>query len=633
MTVLEGARPTEAVGDVSEDRRHPVAAVPVAGFGSGSRGSPTWIRAVLLLLLVSTGVAYLWGLGDSRWANSYYSAAVLAGTRSWRAFFFGSADAANFISVDKPPLSLWVMGMSARIFGFNAWSLLVPQALEGVAAVGLLFATIRRWFSDVAALLAAFVMAATPVAVLMFRYNNPDALLTLLLVAAAYATVRSIEHASTKWLVIAAFVLGMAFLTKMMQASLVVPAFAGSYLLAAPAPLRQRIRQLSLAALALVVSSAWWPLIVQLTPSADRPYVGGTTDNSIVNLIFGYNGVGRLSGDEASGGVRHLSDAANSTDPVGLMRLFDRGMGGQVSWLIPAALLFAAVALWWTRRAPRTDPSRAAVVLWGGWLIVTALVFSFARGIIHPYYAVVLAPAIGAIVGIGTTMLWQCRDRLGARLALAIALGSSSAWADVLLSRTVVWLPWLGATIFVAGLAIATLLVSGKLSTPTRAGFVGVLAIALASAGPLAFSWNTVASPHTGADPLAGPPLLFSAPSADDSFPDRQLTAVLTSARSHSRWLAAVVSSRIAADDELATGDPVMGIGGYHGTLSVPSLRTFQRDVDRGMIRFFVTTPGVAASPATSGDRITRWVRTNFPSRTIGGARVYDLQPHGRTRR
>ncbi|HWD52561.1 MAG TPA: glycosyltransferase family 39 protein, partial [Acidimicrobiales bacterium] len=372
---------------------------------SGKPGDPRWVRPTLLLLLSLTGLGYLWALGDSGWANSFYSAAVQAGTKSWKAFFFGSSDASNFITVDKPPASLWVMELSARLFGVNSWSILVPQALEGVAAVGVLYATVRRWFSPAAALLAGAVLAMTPVAVLMFRFNNPDALLVLLLTVAAYATVRALERAQTVWLMVAMACIGTGFITKMLQAFVLVPVIGLVYLLFAPTPVGRRIRQLLLAAVALVVSAGWWVAAVVLTPAASRPYIGGSQDNSILNLIFDYNGFGRLTGNEA-GSVGGAGAAGSRWGATGWSRLFGSDMGGQISWLLPAALILLGAGLWITWRAVRTDRTRAALVFWGGWLLLTGATFSFAAGIIHPYYTVALAPAIAALVGIGSVMLW-----------------------------------------------------------------------------------------------------------------------------------------------------------------------------------------------------------------------------------
>ncbi|HYA68624.1 MAG TPA: glycosyltransferase family 39 protein, partial [Acidimicrobiales bacterium] len=214
--------------------RSSVVANRLRRLGRGRPDDPRWVRPSLILLLAATALAYLWALGDSGWANSFYSAAVQAGTRSWKAFFFGSSDAANFITVDKPPAALWVMELTARAFGLNSWSILVPQALEGVATVGLVFLTVRRWFKPAAGLIAGMVVALTPVAALMFRYNNPDALLVLLLTGAVYATVRALERGTTRWLVLAGALVGTGFITKMMQAFVIVPALGLVYLLAGP---------------------------------------------------------------------------------------------------------------------------------------------------------------------------------------------------------------------------------------------------------------------------------------------------------------------------------------------------------------------------------------------------------------
>src|SRR5690242_1561497 len=269
-----------------------------SAFFFGPARDPSWARPSLLALLSLTGILYLWGLGASGWANAFYSAAVQAGTVSWKAFFFGSSDAANSITVDKTPGALWIMDLSARIFGVNPWSILVPEALMGVATVALLFATVKRWYGPAAGLIAGAVTALTPVAVLMFRFNNPDALLVLLMVAGAYATVRAIENGSTKWLMLAGVFVGFGFLAKMLQALLVVPVYALAYLIAGPPKLGKRLWQLLLAGVAVVVSAGWYIAIVELVPASMRPYIGGSQNNSLLELTLGYNGLGRLNGDE-----------------------------------------------------------------------------------------------------------------------------------------------------------------------------------------------------------------------------------------------------------------------------------------------------------------------------------------------
>jgi 4-amino-4-deoxy-L-arabinose transferase-like glycosyltransferase len=489
------------------------------GLVRGPDGDPAWARAALLVLLGVTAGLYLWDLGASGWANSFYSAAVQAGTRSWEAFFFGSSDSSNFITVDKPPAALWVMEISARIFGLSSWSILVPQALEGVAAVAVLYATVRRWASAGAGLMAAAVMALTPVAALMFRFNNPDALLVLLLTGAAYATTVAIEKSSTRWLVFAFTLVGLGFITKMMQAFLVVPAMGAAYFLAAPAPLWRRVRQLVAGGVAMVVSAGWWVAAVMLTPAADRPYIGGSQDNNLLNLVFGYNGFGRLTGNEPGSVVAGgATGTGGQWGPTGLTRLFGSEMGSQISWLLPAALVLLAVVLVVTWRKPRTDRTRASMVLWGGSLLVTGLVFSLAQGIIHPYYTVALAPAIGAIVGTGAWFVWSRRAALWARVVLGSVVVLSSGWAAVLLDRVPTWHPWLRTAILAAGCAGGVLLVlsldvspywKGVLAArPYRAGLrravVGLVSMTIL-AGPFAYTLATVSTPHSGAIPTAGP--------------------------------------------------------------------------------------------------------------------------------
>ncbi|HEY8201673.1 MAG TPA: glycosyltransferase family 39 protein [Actinomycetota bacterium] len=474
----------------------------------GREGDPAWVRPTLAALLVATALLYLWGLGASGWANSFYSAAVQAGTKSWKAFFFGSFDSSSFITIDKPPASLWLMGLSARLFGLNSWSILVPEALAGVATVGVLYATVRRRFPAGAALLAGAVAATTPVAALMFRFNNPDALLVLLVVGAAYAMTRALEDARTRWLVAAGALVGLAFLTKMLQAFIVLPAFGLVYLLCAPTTFWRRIGQGLAMALALVVSAGWWVAIVELMPAAARPWIGGSQTNSVLELTFGYNGLGRITGNErgsVGGAPVALASFGGRWGSTGLTRMFNADVGGQVAWLIPAALILLAVLVWRMRRAPRTDGRRSAVLLWGGWLLVTMAVFSFAKGIFHPYYTVALAPAIGALVGIGTVTLWEHRSELEARIALAVTLAATAVWSWMLLGRSAAWLPALRVAVLVVGLGAALLLVgSSRLPKAARVALMSA-GIAAALGGPAAYAIDTVANTHSGAIPSAGP--------------------------------------------------------------------------------------------------------------------------------
>jgi 4-amino-4-deoxy-L-arabinose transferase-like glycosyltransferase len=481
----------------------------------GQETDPRWARPALLGLLTLTAILYLWDLTRNGWANDFYAAAVQAGTKSWKAFFFGSFDQSNFITVDKTPGSLWVMEISGRIFGFSQWSMLVPQALEGVASVLLLYAAVKRWFGPPAGLIAGLVLALTPVAALMFRFNNPDALLVLLMTAAAYTLVRAIENGRTKWLVFTGLLLGFAFLAKMLQAFLVVPGFAVAYLWAGPPRLGRRIWQTVLMGTGIIVGAGWWILAAELTPAADRPYFGGSTNNNILQLAIGYNGLGRLDGNETGsigrGGGGQGTSFGGAT---GILRLFHSEFGGQISWLLPAALISLAAMLWVSRRAVRTDRTRAAALLWGGWVLVTGLVFSYMSGIIHPYYMVALAPGIAALVGIGAMALWQARLGLAGRIAAASGIAVTAGWAYILLNRTPNWLPWLRWVAVVAGVTAAILVLAGPrlaaLGRPRRGRLALAavplgLALVAALAGPTAYALDTVNSAHTGAIPSAGP--------------------------------------------------------------------------------------------------------------------------------
>jgi 4-amino-4-deoxy-L-arabinose transferase-like glycosyltransferase len=481
----------------------------------GPAEAPAWYRPALLAVLLGTALLYLWDLSASGYANSFYAAAVQAGTKSWKAWFFGSLDSSSFITVDKPPASLWIMGLSGRILGFSSWSLLVPSALEGVAAVALLAATVRRVAGHAAALIAGAVLALTPAAVLIFRFDNPDAFLVLLLVLAVYCLTRALEAARTRWLLAAGAAIGFAFLTKSGEGLLPVPAMGVAYLIAAPTTIWRRIWQLLVAGAAIVVSAGWWIAAVLLTPAADRPYIGGSTDNNPLQLAFGYNGFGRLfgqgggAGGGAGGGGGGAGGGASFGGATGLGRLFRAEFGLEISWLLPAAVLMIAALIWLTWGRKRTDPARAALVMWGGWLIVMGVTFSYMQGIIHPYYTVALAPPIAALVGIGGVMLWQRRAEARgwiASAALAVIVAVTCAWDVKLLRDNTYFHPSTAViTLVVAVVAVAALIVTA-LRSPASRRLIAVTAglTCLAVVIPTtAWAVGTAATPHTGSIPTA----------------------------------------------------------------------------------------------------------------------------------
>ncbi|MGW5988365.1 ArnT family glycosyltransferase [Streptomyces anulatus] len=707
---------------------------------------PRWARPALYGLLLAVGLAYFWNLSASGYANSFYSAAVQAGSQSWKALFFGSLDSANAITVDKPPAALWPMALSVRLFGLNSWAILAPQVLMALATGAVLNTAVRRRFGPVAGLIAVGVFALTPVAALMFRFNNPDALLALLMTVTVWCVLRALEQGRTTWLLWAGAAVGFAFLTKTLQAFLILPPLAVLYAVCAPVPVRKRLGQLALSTLTMVVAGGWWVAIVELMPASSRPYVGGSQNNSFLELTFGYNGLGRINGEETGsvGGGGRGGGGGGGWGDTGIGRMFDSEIGGQIAWLLPAALILLAAGLWLTRKAARTDSARAAFVAWGGALIMTAAVFSFMAGIFHQYYTVALAPYVAALVAMGVTVLWEERGAWWPRAVLAGTVVVTVVWAYVLLGRTPDYLPWLRWTVLAAGLVGALgLLVAGRFGGRGLAAAVVGLSCAASLAGPAAYTVSTLNSGHQGSIVTAGPSAGFgmggpgggggrggpggpgggdggqrggmqqlpgqgrgtppgqsqgnqqgnqqgNAPGGMPTAPggtapggtapggtgtgagagtnpgsgegmrggggggmggllngasvDAEAKALLEKGADDYTWVAAAVGAQNAASYQLATGDPVMAIGGFNGSDPSPTLAQFKKYVAEGKIHYFVSGGGMGGG--TGGGRegggggmggdsgtssqISSWVTENFTEVTVGSATFYDLtQPAG----
>ncbi len=618
-----------------------------------------WALPALAGVAALAAVLYLANLTVSGYANTYYAMAAQAGSQSWSAWFFGALDASGFITIDKPPLSTMVMGLSVRLFGLSSWSILLPEALMGVGAVVVLFLAVRRSFGTAAATIAGAVMALTPAAVLIFRYDNPDALLTLLLVSAAWALLRALDDGRMRWLALAGTLVGLGFMTKFLQAWLVLPVFALVWVVAAPGGWRRRVAGLAVSAASVAVASLAWPVAVDLVPAASRPYIGGSSDNSVLDLILGYDGLGRIFGGVGNGGGGGGGGGGGFGGAAGLLRMFNAEFGGQVSWLIPFALVALVSGLVLRFRAGRTDRRLVGYLLWGGWLAVHVVVFSFMSGVIHSYYGVVLAPAIGALVGAGTVELWRLRSRspIGG-LVLAGALVASGAWAWALLERTPDFAPGLG--IAVVAITFATAVVVAVPATRLPAGgrriAAGAVTLALVAllAGPAAFAVATMATAHSGGTPAAGPssganiggapvgsgrPTAFNPGGTADGTPpgagaspvdgtgagpaasggtvggmdggsvDATLTAYLVEHAGTARWIVAVSGSGSAATIQLATGLPVMAMGGFNGSDAAPTAEQLQAYVASGELRYVLLGSGGGGGPggASTGDRDT-WV-------------------------
>ncbi|PWI16576.1 glycosyl transferase [Streptomyces sp. Act143] len=471
----------------------------------GRPEDPRWARPAFWALLLATAVLYFYNLSSSGYANSFYSAAVQAGSQSWKAFFFGSLDAANAITVDKPPASLWPMALSVRIFGLSSWAILMPEVLMGVGTVAVVHASVRRRFSPAAGLIAGATLALTPVAALMFRFNNPDAMLALLMAVACHLVVRALEDGRTKWLVWAGVAIGFAFLAKTLQAFLILPPLAIVYAVCAPVSLKKRFGQLAAATGALVLSGGWWVAIVELWPAASRPYIGGSQNNSFLELTFGYNGLGRLNGEETGSVGGGGGNSGGQWGETGWDRMFNSEIGGQISWLLPAALILLVAGVWATRKARRTSVTRGSFLVWGGSLLITTIVFSYMAGIFHQYYTVALAPYLAAVIGMGAGLLWEKRAETWASITLAASVVAAAAWGYVLLNRTPDYLPWLKWLVLVGGLVAALgLIFAGRLNRQLALAAAS-LGLVAALAGPTAYTVSTLQEGHTGSIVTAGP--------------------------------------------------------------------------------------------------------------------------------
>ncbi|MDT7756435.1 MAG: hypothetical protein QOH27_2333 [Mycobacterium sp.] len=622
-------------------------AVDVRTDATGAEGSPPeprWTRPAFWALLAGTAVLYLWGLGSSGWANSYYAAAAQAGTQDWKAWLFGSLDAGNAITVDKPPAAMWVMGLSGRLFGFNEFTMLLPEALMGVAAVAVLYFTVRRSSGASAGLIAGAALALTPVATLMFRFNNPDALLVLLLVVAAYCTVRAIDAGSARrmsmWMALTGCAIGFAFLTKMLQAFLVVPGLALAFLVAAPFGIWKRLGALLIGGATMIVSAGWYVALVSLWPAGSRPYIAGSTDNSLLQLAFGYNGIERIAGNEGGGpGGRGGHGGGMNLffggDP-GIGRLFGPSMGVEASWLLPAALIGLVAGLWLSWCATRTDRVRAGLLLWGGWLLVTGAVFSFMAGTVHPYYNVALAPAVAALVGISVAQLVQRRASLVPRLVLAGMLAVTGVWSFLLLNRTPEWWPVVRWVVLVGSIVVALLLALRAHRLGRATAVVAIAAALVGLGGPTAFSIYNAATAHSGPGTMSGPQkaggFSFGGGPRGPGGPGRggdnaQVEALLRGV--DNRWAAAGIGSMSVSDLELKTGASLMAIGGFTGGDPSPTLTQFQQYVSDGQVRYFLADSGRGGPPGHrtgTASEITTWVEQNFTKKDVGGATVYDLQ-------
>ena len=463
----------------------------------------TWPPPELAALLALAAVLYLWGLGRNGLANEYYSAAVRSMTESWHAFVYGSFDTSGVMTVDKPPLALWVQALSARVFGFSSWSMLVPQALMGMGSVALVYDLTRRQFGRAAGASAGLVLALTPTTVAISRHNNPDALLVLCVTAAVWCLVRGLSDGRTRWLVLSGVCVGLGFEAKMGAALLVVPAIAAAWLWVAPRGRAAALRQLGLGGAAMAAVGVAWPVLVWLTPASDRPWISGTSDNSIWSLIFGYNGLGRLTGQQgAPGGAGPGGGGGAFGGDPGVLRLLNESLGGQGGWLLGFAAV-AGVALVVLTRLRRGDARTGWAIAIGGTFLTTAVAFSQASGIFHPYYVSQLAPFTAALVGAGVGLILQ--GGRPARVIGPLAIAAGIVTELVVLGRYPGELGWVPMLLIVVGGMAATTLALGRGVTRDARIAAVIAAMAVLLMAPGAWAFETLGHATSGTFPAGGP--------------------------------------------------------------------------------------------------------------------------------
>jgi 4-amino-4-deoxy-L-arabinose transferase-like glycosyltransferase len=639
-------------------------------------------RPELAGLLALAAILNLWALGRNGWANEYYAAAVRSMASSWHDFLYASFDSSGVMTVDKPPLALWVQAASVKVFGFDSLAILVPQALMGVASVALVYDLTRRRFGRVGGFAAGLALALTPMTVAISRHNNPDALLVLCCVAALWLVVRGLEDGRTRWLVLAGASVGLGFETKMAAALIIVPALAAAWLWVAPRGRVTALRQLLAGGAAMLVTGAAWPLLVALTPSADRPWISGTGDNSIWSLIFGYNGVGRLAGQAGGpqamgGGPGGGAGGGPFGGPTGLLRLFDSSLGGQAGWLVGFAVV-GGIGLVAATRLRRGDPRTGWLVATGGSFLGCAVAFSFAQGIFHPYYVSQLAPFTAALVG-GTAGFALRGDRL-ARIVAAAAVIGGVAGELIVLHNNPEELTWLGPVLAVVGvLAAAALAIQTvpRVRMAVLAAVIGALLVAPATwatqtlghatngtfpaGGPAAAGMGGGFGGPGGGRMGGGPPGGFGggaggAPPAGAGargFPGAQnggnqggpagggrmgggrfggnssLSSVLRYTRAHGGGTVAVSSQQGASGSIINSGADVAALGGFSGRESEVSVKWLAQAVRDGKIRWVLTdgtSGGMRNDGRTGSSEVMAAVaKTGKRVKSFSGGVLYDV--------
>lgn len=595
----------------------------------GPADQPRWARPALLAITATATVLYAWGIG-AQTPHLYYSAAARSMSQSWHNFFFAAFDPAATISIDKLPGSLWLQALSVRIFGPHLWAYLLPQVIEGALTVLVLYRVVRRLSGPAAGIVAALVMALAPAAVALDRGNISDTLLILLLVLAADQVVSAIRSGRTRHLIYCGLWIGLAFQAKMVQAWLVIPAFAAAVLIATPKDaLRQRVTGILCFGAVAVAASLSWMTVVSLLPAGGRPYVDGSHHNSLFEQVFVYNAASRTN-DGFTVGSANFSTAGSPSAGyraalvLGPDNRFDHVFGGgggrEAGWLAPLALICLLGLAWAARRRPRTDHGTAALTLWGGWLVIHVAVF-LVIGTVNPYYLAVLIPAIAALIGMGATAVLRSADRRVFGCAV-VAVAATAVYGWFLLEPAPHWVRF---TVLLA--TVLTCLAAAVLPAafPRRDPAGVALLVATALIAPAVAAVSVVVN---GFGPLDTP---FESATARQitqgfmaaSIPEAEkLNRELAKLPGHPKYPLVTYTTVLASPFILTSGQQVPSIGGFTGEAPVPGLAELARMIDDHEVGLVLLSPG-------DDERVT-WIRQHCAELPGDGSSIaaYDCTRH-----
>jgi 4-amino-4-deoxy-L-arabinose transferase-like glycosyltransferase len=554
---------------------------------------PLWEWAALVVILLLSAFFNFYRIDQNGFSNTYYAATVRSMSLSWHNWFFASFDPGGFVTVDKPPLGFWIQVASVWIFGFHGIALILPQAIAGVLSVWVLYLVIEPVFGGSAALLGALALALAPMNVVSNRANTLESQVVLAVLVAALAATKALERGSLRWLLVGAVCIGLGFNIKMLEAYLVVPALAAAYFLAAPLPWRARALHLLAAGLLMALVSFAWVTAVDLTPAANRPYIGSSYHNSEMDLIFAYNGLQRLIGTPWT----HAPEPGGPTGAPGPFRLMTSDLASQIAWLLPLAAISLIVlprfpwrGMGRDGRPRRATPQQGMLILWGVWLITMTVFFSQAL-FINGYYLAMLSPAIAALAGIGLAALWSAGR--WQRWLLLAGVVATIAEQNIILWQNQTWNPWLLPTIdALAGLALCALLAAALMRRgPERAARLTsrlalmMLAVTVGLA-PLLWTGSSLHRDNEVGLPTAGPLMGNSGPEATPSA-DPRLIAYVQQRRAGAVFLVATVDTQTAVPIIFSTGAPVMALGGYTGYDPIFTPATLAAAVASNEVRFF----------------------------------------------